>query len=288
VGQVSRSDIMGLYTSRFGRDLYGRRPVRFFMDPDPRIVTETTPVESLSRRITAGSQAAMGDDFIITDPQGDYRGMGTLVDLLQKITELQIRHARYANPLTQLPGNVPINEHMDRLIAEQAPFVVAYFDLDNFKPFNDLYGYALGDEVIRRVAELLTQAAVDGTDFVGHVGGDDFIVVWRSPDWEERTRTVLDRLEAEAPTFYSEGDRARGGMEAADRSGEHRFFPFLSLSVGAIPAPAGRFASHSEISSVASEVKHAAKEMAGNALFIDRRHGTASLQYLPSDPEASA
>jgi diguanylate cyclase (GGDEF)-like protein len=99
---------------------------------------------------------------------------------MREITQMQIHAARYANPLTQLPGNVPINEHIDRLLESGTRFWVCYFDLDHFKPFNDVYGYRRGDDVIQLTGNILTSNCDPDRDFVGHIGGDDFMVLFQS------------------------------------------------------------------------------------------------------------
>jgi len=285
VGVVQRSELMNLYTSRFGRELHGRKPIAASMKADPLLVSQNTPVEKLSQRITDGDQVVtVDDDFIITDADGAYLGMGTLVDLLKKITELQVRNARYANPLTQLPGNVPIDEHMDQLLAAGERFVVAYCDLDNFKPFNDTYGYARGDEVIRWLGRLLAEHTVEGRDFIGHVGGDDFILILRGPDWEAQCNRLLAQFAADAPHFYDQEDCGNGGIHAHDRRGRAVFYPFLSLSIGAVPAGPRRFHSHYEVASLASEVKGQAKRRDGNHLFIDRRGEPNTTPRAPGIP----
>src|SRR5690606_37353004 len=123
--------------------------------------------------------------FIITE-QGSYRGVGSFMDLLRQITDLQLTIARHANPLTGLPGNVPLNEHIQHAIQQKRCVTVCYFDLDNFKPYNDTYGYNKGDKVINKTAKILSQHLDHEFDFLGHVGGDDFIVVFDSQDWQAR------------------------------------------------------------------------------------------------------
>lgn len=209
-------------------------------------------------------------DFLITR-DGKCVGVGRIMDLLKKITELQIRNARYANPLTLLPGNVPINEVLEELLSNRAEFAVAYCDLDNFKPFNDAYGYAKGDEVIRTVARIL-EANVNGTkDFVGHVGGDDFIVVFTSENANSRCDAALRQFEQEIPRVYEEDDRLRGGIQSRDRGGNDRFYPLLTLSIGLVTPEPGACRSHHEVAALASEAKHQAKRIPGNSLFVDRR-----------------
>jgi diguanylate cyclase (GGDEF)-like protein len=148
---------------------------------------------------------------------------------------------------------------------------VAYCDLDNFKPFNDTYGYARGDDVIRSVGQMLQEEA-GPDDLVGHVGGDDFILVMRSPDWQARCLRMMDRFEASVAAFYDPQHRELGGIRATNRLGEHLFQPFLSISIGVAMAHPGQHSSHMEIATVAAEVKHQAKQRKGHCLFVDRRN----------------
>lgn len=271
VGIVRRHELLMLYSQRFTRELHDRSPLRYFMRVDPLLVPADQPLEELSETITAHWQ--VDQEFVIVDAQtGDYLGMGWLVELLRKLTKLQLHYARYANPLTQLPGNVPINEHLDLLLREAKPFTVAYCDVDHFKPFNDHYGYARGDRVIRALSDLMRRLPKRPGDFVGHVGGDDFILVFtEEEDWRAQCEWLLEAFAAQVGDFYDEGDRAAGGVALPDRQGKPHFFPLLSLSIGVVPIDPGTFDSHLDIAQRASEVKRCAKRQAGNALFVDRR-----------------
>lgn len=269
VGIVRRHDMLALYSQRFSRELHDRSPIRFFMKRDPLLVHQDQPLEHLSETLTA--RETIDDEFIIIDGEGRYMGVGRLLELLRRITALQVRYARYANPLTQLPGSVPVNEHVDRLIELQRPFIMAYCDLDHFKPFNDYYGYARGDQVICALGEVLRDALDDAEDFLGHVGGDDFILVLAGDGWRTQCRQILERFSRSVVGFYDEAERRAGGIQSVDRQGNRRFFPLLSLSIGAVLARPGVFRSHLELSQRASEVKCRAKAETGNALFVDRR-----------------
>ena len=136
--------------------------------------------------------------------------------MLREITNLQIHAAKYANPLTILPGNVPINAHIDRLLENEQPFFSLLSDLDNFKPFNDAYGYRRGDELIQIIGHLLSNVAIDEKDFIGHIGGDDFILLFQSEDWEALCLNALNNITKVIPYFYDSKDVEAGGINVED------------------------------------------------------------------------
>ncbi len=271
-GLLTRELVMEHLTHRFGYDLNARKPVSRFMDAQPIIVEHTDKLESVSQKVTHQAQSGNLLDFIISH-KGIYMGMGRIVDLLKRITEQQIRTARYANPLTLLPGNVPIYELIDQLLGDNERFHVAYCDLDNFKPYNDVYGYGKGDEVIRFLADKLVAHTRSELDFIGHIGGDDFIVVFRDGQWKESCQQILDSFAAHVASLYRPGDRQQGGIWTADRTGKRLFHPLLSLSIGVVSPDPQRCHSHHEVAELASMAKRQAKKHKGNSLFICKRRG---------------
>ncbi|OQY25442.1 MAG: hypothetical protein B6I37_00975 [Desulfobacteraceae bacterium 4572_35.2] len=136
-GMIHRHEVMNILASRYGRDLRGNSSVQQVMQQTPLCIDKDIPIEKLSKIITNNENLHQGNHFIITE-QDQYLGVGMVTDLLKRITELQIRNARYANPLTLLPGNVPINEHIEQLLHEQKEFTACYFDLDNFKFYGSI------------------------------------------------------------------------------------------------------------------------------------------------------
>ncbi len=249
---------MNVLASRYGRELHGRKPISKFMTRRVLIVDKATPLEKVSKYLTNAVDHYM-DEFIITD-QGKCVGRGTLIDLLRRITDQQIYTARYANPLTLLPGNVLIHKQLDQLLEEGASFVAAYCDVDHFKPFNDVYGYALGDDIIRCLAGLLEDSAGED-DFVGHVGGDDFIVLFKSADWRERCRRLLEQFEERIPLFYNPRDRENGGIETEDRFGIKRHFPFMALSLGLVRVDPAQGWTKERFAEKVAEAKRQAKKL---------------------------
>lgn len=286
-GIVNRLSVIDRFARPYRRELYGKRPCSIFMNASPVVVELDTSIQEISALVATGDRQALFDGFIVVE-NGRYAGIGTAQDLMREITELQITAARYANPLTLLPGNVPIAEHVERLVASGCPFAACYADLDNFKPFNDVFGYQRGDEVLQLVARVLAEVSDPHIDFVGHVGGDDFVVLMQSPDWEERCRRALAIFGERIAAQFGEEDHARGGFFAEDRLGRRQLFPLMTLSIGAVPAEPGTFESHAQVAAAATEAKHMAKRESGSSLFIERRRFPSASLRPVSQPGDTA
>ena len=258
VALINRQEFMNQYARLYFREVHGRRPAIDFANRSPRIVELDHDVEELIGILTSDDQRYLSDGFIITDA-GRYLGLGTGDRLVRAVTETRIEAARHANPLTFLPGNIPISLHIARLLASGEGFVASYVDIDHFKPFNDRYGYWRGDEVIRRLADLVKANCDASHDFVGHVGGDDFIVLFQSEDWALRCRRTIDEFVRHAASLYDEADRAAGGIDAEDRHGTRRRFPFISLSIGSVRVAPGSLQRTEDVANAAALAKHEAK-----------------------------
>ena len=274
LGLISRFDMIDHFARPYQRELYGKKSCSVFMDARPLIADHETSLQELSYTMVQSDAHHLYNGFIITE-NGRYLGMGTGHDLMREITQMQINAARYANPLTQLPGNVPINEHIDRLLHSGARFWVCYCDLDHFKPFNDVYGYRKGDDVIQLTGEILSNHCDPNRDFIGHIGGDDFMILFQSEDWETRCQAMLNDFAAAILAFYSIGDCERGGYISEDRQGKKVFYSLISLSLGVIKVEAHQYYTHHQIATQAAEAKKQAKKIHGNSLFLDRRQAAA-------------
>ncbi len=275
IGLITRPDLIDRFARLFSRDVYGKKPCTAFMDSAPLITDKNTSLQELSQIIVDADRHHLSNGFIITD-RGRYLGMGTGHDLMREITRMQINAARYANPLTMLPGNVPINEHIDRLLENGVRFSACYVDLDHFKPFNDVYGYRKGDDVIQLTGNVLSTHCDPSRDFIGHIGGDDFIVLFQSEDWEQRCNAILEAFAAAICTHYDSDHHERGGYVSEDRRGNKVFHALISLSLGVVKVEPGQYLSHHQIATAASEAKKQAKKIPGNSLFIERRQGLSS------------
>lgn len=270
VGIIHRPALLDRFISRYGRELHGRKPCCDMMDADPLIVDKATRMTELSELVVKKGKTAFTQGFVITH-EGRYLGLGSGFDLMREVTEMQIVAARYANPLTGLPGNVPIQEHLERLLANGQTFVTAYFDLDHFKPYNDVYGFRRGDDIIQMLARILRESCNAELDFVGHIGGDDFVVLFQSLDWEVRCHGMLARFDRECLALFNPEHVEAGGYHSEDRRGAMAFHTLVSLSIGAVLVDPAHFHQYQEVARAAAEAKHLAKRIDGSSLFVDQR-----------------
>ena len=270
VGLLRRHLFIETMARPFNHELFDKKPCTLLMDKYPLVVDKDLSLHSLSGLLVHSNRQSLVDGFIISD-NGQYLGMGTGYDLMRELTEIQITAARYANPITLLPGNVPINEHIDQLLRGEHAFYACYCDLDHFKPLNDVYGYRCGDEVIQLAGKILERVCNSELDFVGHIGGDDFVLLMRSRDWQERCQSVIDMFDQLVRPLLLEEHVRAGGFVAQDRRGQEVFHPLVRMSIGVVRIEPGRFVSHHEISRAMSDAKAMAKKQSGQRLFIERR-----------------
>jgi len=267
VGVVSRQDFIARYATAFFRELYGRRPCLTFANPAPRCLDLHAGIDDLAAVLTSDDQRYLLEGIVITE-HGRYRGLARGEDLVRAVTESRIETARHANPLTLLPGNIPITQHIERLLAAERDFVACYADLNHFKPFNDLYGYWRGDEMILLAARSIVGRADPQRDFVGHVGGDDFVVLFQSEDWHARCRAITADFNRDAMALYDDEARAARGVMAEDRYGVQRFHPLTTISIGAVPL-GGAGARAADVANLAAQAKRLAKQREVDVYVLD-------------------
>jgi diguanylate cyclase (GGDEF)-like protein len=199
-------------------------------------------------------------------------------ELLFKVNNLfqRIEHNRMANPLTGLRGNIDIKEEIKRRIKENKPYAILYIDLDNFKSYNDYYGFLRGDNVIKLTAKILSDVVNligNERDFLGHIGGDDFVIITTPDKAEEMCKYIISRFDEEIKYLYDDEDRKRGYIETIGRTGEKMMFPLVSISIAIVTNEFRNFKNDLEISAVAAELKKKLKTMDGSCYLKDRRKG---------------
>jgi diguanylate cyclase (GGDEF)-like protein len=224
-------------------------------------------LKKATHRIAAGDfdhdpMIARGDE--IGDLALDFLAMGARLKELEQIS-------LDASPLTRLPGNIAIERFLNRHIKEQRPFAMCYLDLDNFKSFNDHYGYINASELLKEAGQVIHEAVTGigkPETFVGHIGGDDFVVIVDEADADSACQAIIQGIDAMIPKHYSEKDRKTGYIDGVDRYGVKRRFPLISISIAALVCRAGDFGSAAEIASAAAKVKDQVKSSSGSNYII--------------------
>jgi diguanylate cyclase (GGDEF)-like protein len=244
------------------------------------LATRYVPVIFVSGKQTTAQKARSlleGADDYVTKPFDTDELVARITSAVRRSAEL-----RALNPLSGLPGNLAISAALTRALAEGGAACL-YCDLDRFKDFNDHYGFARGDELIVLLARLLVSVAEHlGPDtFLGHVGGDDFVLLVPEDAAEEAARSVVREFDALASTVYDREDRDRGYIVSADRKGIDRELPFVTVSLGIVPVTRERFADAVAVSRAATEVKEIAKRRTGSSWAIDRRQAAEQLSTVP-------
>ena len=267
VGIVYRDQLLILLSRPLHPEIYNRKPVTSVMVHEPLQVDARARLEQVSRIVTARAAPHQSDDFIISR-YGTYLGLGRTADLLRQITAQQIQAAVQCNPLTGLPGNRAIQTQLSQWVARRRHFVACHLDLNHFKPYNDEYGYARGDQVLLHVAQVITRAVRRPVDFVGHVGGDDFVFLLRSLDWTLRLTAMLEELTISLLNFHAAEHRAAGGFDGLDRDGDHRRFPLLGVSIGAVEVDGAQATTAERVLESLREMKNLAKSRGGSSCVL--------------------
>lgn len=202
------------------------------------------------------NRASIADDLALR--------MGLCLERTERTVEI--------NPLTRLPGNITITRQIQSRLDIQEDFALAYIDLDHFKPYNDRYGFARGDEMLKMTGRLILNTVKQQqaeNSFVGHIGGDDFIFITIKNNVIMTAEKIIGFFERIVTTFYDEEDRARGFIESVDRTGDKKTFNFVSLSIGVIYNTGHTH--YGEMAAAASELKKLAKTVSGSSIKIERR-----------------
>jgi diguanylate cyclase (GGDEF)-like protein len=237
---------------------------------DPR--TATVSIIMLTARGLSADKLegfAIGADDYIVKPFDTPELLARIRGVLRRAKEM-----RSQSPLTGLPGNVRIEEEIDQLVESGREFALLYADLDHFKAYNDHYGFMRGDQVIQATSSILEEVSseVTGADaFVGHVGGDDFVLIVSPDKATDVAEAIVTRFDAAVPALYDPEDRERGYVEVANRRGELQRFPLISISIGIATTELRAYAHYAEAVAIATEMKTFTKATVGSSWALDRR-----------------
>jgi EAL domain-containing protein (putative c-di-GMP-specific phosphodiesterase class I)/GGDEF domain-containing protein len=279
VGLITRTWFQGLASGPVGYPLIQLRPARRFANHHMLEVSEATAIPALTRLAMGRPAHEVYDPVLVLDATGRLRGTVSMRQLIVRSMELEVAAAQDANPLTGLPGNARIERWIAECLATRDGCVL-YADLDRFKEYNDTHGFLYGDELIRLAARVLQgelEAIAPGAR-LGHVGGDDFVVVTGSPPEEAAIARACARFDRERLAFFAEEEARSGCFQAADRRGEIASVPIVTLSVAVIPVDrVGRTSHPGALSELAASLKRKVKELSlaerRSSFLVERRRG---------------
>lgn len=197
----------------------------------------------------------------------------TFNDMTEELIKMKER-AENANPLTKLPGNIVIQEEVEKRIKNNRKFMVIYCDLDNFKAFNDKYGIAKGDEAIKMTAEVFKETIKtkgNPDDFIGHEGGDDFILLSTPNKAQDIAEYIIKEFDKRVRSLYSQEDLAQGYITACARDGSIKQFPIMTISLSGVTNEHRSISSYAQVTNIAAEVKKKAKNIAASVFVVDKR-----------------
>lgn len=272
IGLVMKTNLDAKMSTQYGYSIYAKRPVNLIMDYQPIIVDYDTSIKRVSEIVTLRESDKVYDNIIVTKDD-KYYGMVSIKNLLQQITSIETNYARHLNPLTLLPGNKIINSIIAKTLSLNKTAAVCYIDLDNFKVYNDTYGFENGDKIIKLTAKIIEKYVHLGfpiDSFIGHIGGDDFVFIAYNQfeSLEETLYKILTDFSNCIREYFNESDLEKGKIIAFDRNNVQKEFDLTSLSIGAYVGSTTKFASVEKFGEYISIIKKKAKNLSGNSYII--------------------
>lgn len=256
VGIVTPEKLGVKLSSMYGYTLYQNKPISEVMDRSFLRVDSNLSISEVSAVAMARPNHQLYD-FIVVTKADDYIGTVTIKDLLQKSMEIEITSAKHQNPLSGLPGNLIVEQQLEQFVLNSQAASVAYIDIDHFKAFNDCYGFENGDRVIRFLATLLKKTFPH--QFIGHVGGDDFVVALDEAVTASYFHTLTQQFKDQAELFYSDIDQLNGCLIGQDRCGDRQTFPLMTITCVVVNNRDHSFTNIYDLTEYLAELKHQAK-----------------------------
>jgi EAL domain-containing protein (putative c-di-GMP-specific phosphodiesterase class I)/GGDEF domain-containing protein len=267
-GVVSRRWLERAGAGPGGQESLDGRPSAECADPGPVIVDAQLELAALSAILVRTDHRRIADGFVI-QARGRYLGMGRVQDVLAALNDSQLLASRYTHPLTLLPGQVPINEHLERLLAANIAFSAWFAEVDQMRGVNDSLGFQQGDALIRAVGQALEGICESTVDFVGHIAGSRFIVLLQSDDWRSRADRAMAAFDSLLDAHIPVGTRERGYFTSRLRDGSETVRPLPKLAIGAVPVLPGLFESRHEVLAAAKQACREAKAGPTGGVAVD-------------------
>lgn len=265
-GIITKDMLYSAVSGVFGYSLNSRQPISSIMEKNFLSLDFKTPI-NIAGKLAMSRQDKEVYNFITITAEDKYFGIVTIKDLLNKTIEIEVTNATQLNPLTMLPGNINIENALHTVLHSSRKRCVLYFDIDNFKAYNDVYGFEKGDKVIKKLADIITEY-VPSSEFVGHLGGDDFVAIVASEKAESICKRIMDQFDSSIAEFYSKEDFINKYIVAKNRKGILEQYPLISISIAGVSVFRKRFSNVFELSAESSRMKKECKVIAGSVYLI--------------------
>jgi len=265
-GVVTRNSFYSKLGWQYGYSLYSGKAISNIMNTSFLSVDYKMPIDMVIKLAMARTNDTLYD-FVTVTKDSKYYGIVTIKDLIEKTIEIEVDNARHSNPLTGLPGNVIIEQNLEKCISSKAEYCVLYFDIDNFKPYNDVYGFENGDKIIKFLAKAIN-SNISCDDFIGHIGGDDFIAIVCSWDSDKICQKIINDFDLLALECYEEKDLKNEYITAQNRHGIVEKFPLVSVSIAGVTNKKREFASIYALAKESSKLKKKCKQNGGSCYLI--------------------
>ena len=267
VGTITKSNLTLKLSGRYGYSLFANKEISYLMDRGFLTTEYDTPIDIVSHLAMSRPVDSLYD-FIVINKEGQYLGVVTVKDLLEKTMEMEVINAKHQNPLSGLPGNMIIEKNLETYISSDKPYTILYLDIDNFKSYNDVYGFENGDNIIKLLANLLVESMSE-EGFAGHIGGDDFVAI--VPDYNalETCENIVSAFSESISKYYNENDLKRGFTVSKGRNGRIRNYPLISLSIAGVTNKVRDFSDIFILTEYIGTIKARCKQIEGNAIIIE-------------------
>lgn len=278
IGILMRDKLLTILSNIYGFSLYAKKKVSHIMDENILMVDYHTSMTEVSRRAMARDKDNHYDIIVVTK-SGKYYGSVTITALLKSLLEVETQIAKELNPLSRLPGNSVIHRVLSDLVHFSKNCSIIYLDIDDFKPYNDCYGFESGDQMLKALAEIIrdcVKQVMPMSSFVGHIGGDDFLFVMEvSKEIVQSTcESILYEFEKIKTNFFSQEDYSRGYYESINRQGDKKNFDLVSISMAGYVGDITQFQTITNLSKYMSGLKSKAKSVEGDFILIESENKT--------------
>lgn len=271
LGLIMKDKFYAKLGTQYGYALFLNRPVTLMMDKRPLSIDYETTIDIASKLAMTRNYESLYD-YIIVTKGGSYYGIVTVKDLLEKTIDLEVNYAKHLNPLSGLPGNMLIEQKLRDLVSNTSSFTVLYIDIDNFKAYNDVYGFENGDRMLQFLGKVITDsvsAECYYNNFIGHVGGDDFVIAIESYDVENICNNIISSFEKGVTEFYTSEHLKSKSIFARNRHGKEEQYGLVTLSIAGVSNRNRVYNDIYELTEDAGRLKKQCKEQWYNSCIIE-------------------